>query len=151
MSALRDITGLDAIGEVEFRDTSSAKPIAEIYMRGADGLKTVWSKAKPLAVFVPGFVYGAQASTSSVSVFSANCLANVSGGRSPFTYLWERVDSGGTWVITSPTSRETRFMTNVPSDSSESAEFRVTVTDTSGNTVISSVVSVTVENFGSFL
>lgn len=58
-------------------------------------------------------------------------LATPSGGLAPYTYVWAKL-SGDNITVNSPASASTSFTGSVPADSTRSAIFRCTCTDSLG-------------------
>jgi hypothetical protein len=84
----------------------------------------------------------AVASTSSVTTGTVN--VSTSGGTSPFTYAWTKLDGDAVTAL-SPTSASTQFRgTGMVSGESRTADFRCTVTATGGATAQTQIVTATV-------
>ncbi len=154
MITARNITTTKQIAAVNYRNASAAlKGIASIKIRNAANvLKTVFNPVSNLAVTVPGSVYGAQSSGSSVDVTTEIATAIATGGTAPYTYSWARTDAfGGTWTIFLPTNASTAFRaSSVAAGDSKLATFVCTVTDARGNVAASITINATADNFGGF-
>lgn len=141
------------IGSYFVRDASNTLvEIGEEWVRDSSNvLSLVYSKAGgAFTVDVPPTVYGGAAFTSPIAVTTENATATVTGGRAPYTFLWERTDAAlGDWSIISPTAAATSFRRiAVGAGENDTAEFACTVTDANGSSVASSDVLAYVENYG---
>ena len=138
-------TTLDTIGDVQFRGATLGD-IDAIYVRDATGPKLIWSRAATMAVLLPDFAYGYGYSEGRTNITSEVVEAAVTGGTAPFTYLWEGVTDATEWAISTPTASNTRFRLEVAGGEAETATFKVTVTDSLGQSVESDIISVTLTN-----
>lgn len=136
---LRTITTLTAKqGGVERRIRT-----AKIQDGGA--LRTVAIFADPLTLSAsPPIVSGAQSSAGAVLVNTASTIAIPAGGLAPYTYSWARTSGVGS--ANSPTSATTNFSATI-GPGTQSGDFRVTVTDSGGQTATADV-SATFNNLG---
>lgn len=150
---VRDASGIDVIGAISVRDGSGLSAIGFGLIREASGLETFFSPAGgAFTVDVPPTVYGGAAFDTPISVTTENVTATVTGGRAPYTYLWERTDAAlGDWSIISPNAATTAFRrAALDANESDTAEFACTVTDANGSSVVSADVLSYVENYGGF-
>lgn len=154
MITARNISTAKQIEAISCRNASSVlKGIVAVRVRNASNvLKTVFSPSNSMTVDVPGSVYGAQSSTTTVAVQTEVATAIVTGGTAPFTYLWSLVnDYGSSWTIGTPNAAATYFRANsVPAGDTKIALFKCTVTDANGQVVVSIDVNATADNYGGF-
>ncbi len=98
----------------------------------------------------PAQVEGTYSGTSSApqNIATALTMASGSGGRAPYTYAWSQFGASPyTWTITAPTSASTAFTAgSVGPGASADALFFCTVTDASGATAASGLVSAIANN-----
>lgn len=102
------------------------------YFIGADPMSAVVS---PDEIFAT--------SSMSTTVGSTAATAVVTGGLAPFTYVWSVVsfDAGVSPTITNSTAASTAFVqTGVAASDTNTATFRVTVTDSAAQTDFADVV-----------
>jgi hypothetical protein len=99
------------------------------------------------AVSVPDAAEGHGSSASTIVVYSENVTAVVEGAIGTVTYAWTRTDADPhPWSITNPSSATTRFTTSCARNAEYTASFHVTATDSAGQVVSSSDVTVTCSN-----
>lgn len=153
MIRVRDAGGVAPIGALRFRDASGIVNIATARIRDAAGLQTIFSQSGAgFTVDVPASAYGGGASGAAIPISTEEVIATIAGGRSPYSYVWSRVDTAPQgWTIISPASNTTRFRANtVPPGVVQTATFRVAVTDANSVTVNSIDIVATAENYGDF-
>lgn len=94
-------------------------------------------------------VSGGRAGALPVRVSTYQTTANPAGGRPPYIYAWTRNDGPlDQWSIASPSAATTSFaFDGVETQTSETATFKITVTDAVG-AVGTALVSATVTNYG---
>ena len=149
MSSFRT-AALSGIAAIRFRDSTNTLITAT---RGrarnaAAALKTFFS-AMSASVTVTE-VSGYANSSSAADVTTQGAGVTVTGGASPFTYLWARTDAGPHgWTISNPTASFTYF-TCVAVDpfDPQTASFACTVTDPGGTTALSDTVTASANNLG---
>ena len=111
---------------------------------GGGGMGGFTVNASPLSAI------GSGSSAADIDVTTNDITATPVGATAPYTYAWTEVSSSAVWTILSPTASTTRFRAvDVPGNSSATAVFLCTVTDSRGRT---GTVEVTAEayNFGGF-
>lgn len=136
---IRDHTNTPrTVTAIQVRDaTNTPRTISEVWVRDSNNVpRRVFSLFTPLSVTlshptVSGVTFGSGVATTN------STTALPSGGVAPYSYVWTLItySNGVPPTALSPNSATTSFrQTNIASDSSDSAEFRVTVTDDQGNT-----------------
>ena len=101
-------------------------------MDTGDVLRTIFAGFDPItATISPSSFFVAEENQSTIS---ENATAIVTGGVAPYTYIWSVVSNSGTLpVITSPATASPTFTQyDVASGETETAVFRVSVTDAIG-------------------
>lgn len=152
MIVVRDSVGTAELGSIVVRDTGGLANIGEAVVRDGAGAQVVFSPSSGMSVSVTPDVYGSAASPTGVAITTSSASVTVSGGTAPFSYLWERTDAeGGTWQILSPTSATTQFRRLLvpPTADAYPATFACTVTDSTGQTAVTSDVDASVINYSS--
>ena len=142
---------MDTVGKIYTRLSGTFEEVGEVFIRISSEWKLVWTEATALAVSVPADAYGAASSGSTITVTTSPITATATGGTPPYTYAWNRDDSGSpTWTINSPTAATTTLSVPVAASGFEDAEFECVVTDSLGATVTSSLVFAGADNYGGF-
>lgn len=124
---------LRTITSFKVKDGSTMRRVLRLKVMDGATLRTVATFATPLAASVsPNPVSGSShGNLSATTVTSSAATASPGGGLGPYTYSWARI-SGDTMTAASPSSATTTFSGTVPLDSTNTAVFRVTVTDAAG-------------------
>ena len=148
---IRDATNtLRTVARIRMRDaTNTLRTIQRIRVRDAGGaLRTVWQYLQ--ATVTPTMVSGSYNGSSGAAqnITTASCIAAPVGGTGPFTYSWAQVGvTPITWTILSPTAATTGFRANsVIAGSLETAFFECTITDSTGATAVTPIVTANAHN-----
>lgn len=122
----------------------------EVYLRKNGVLTLIHSPGGALSLEYPGEAYGAAASVVGVIVTTTSITVTVTGGRAPYTPLWTKVGGADPdWVITAPNQLTTAFRRySVPPATTYTENFICTVTDSSGQSIATAEIPVTVTNYG---
>lgn len=76
-----------------------------------------------------GVVFDASSPPLFAAVTSDSVTVTPAGGTGPYTYAWTRLSGASSISPTAPTAATTTFSANVPRDTTVTATFRCTVTD----------------------
>lgn len=148
--AIRDGSNVlrTARGVAKRDDGNVLRTIKTIKKRDAGNvLRTVWQSMTAAAS--PSSVSGVVSSSVAAPVTTDSTKATPSGGAGPFTYAWAAV-GGNTWTINNPAADTTSFTSPAISPgASESASFVCTITDATGATAATNIVTATASNIGS--
>jgi hypothetical protein len=138
------------LAAISFRDASNMlRAVAVGQVRNAAGLLKLFTGSLSVSLSSEE-VAGRVNSGLSVAIQTFSVDAIPDGGAAPYDCLWTRTDSNpGTWTINSPTSPTTNFTGgNAGPGDTLTATFHCTVTDSAGNTAVTSDVTATVRNIG---
>lgn len=154
MTGIRTSSGLSELGEVFLRDGVGLSEIGEIHVRDVGGLSKVYEFTSPFEATLSGGAFGANGSSSAISVTTSSVTCNTTGAIGAVSYEWVRTDSDpAVWVIESPTSQVTAFRAvSVDSGETQTATFRCDAADSDSppNTDSSPSITATARNFGGF-
>lgn len=143
---------MDTMKEIHVREAGAWTEIGEVHILIDGAWVKVWDTAVSLAVSLSptAAAFGAGVSSASIPVTTAEVTAVATGGTPPYTYAWNRDDTGSpSWSIDSPSSATTSFTCSTVGPAVyRSAEFECVVTDSLGATITSALVYATVENYG---
>jgi hypothetical protein len=110
-------------------------PVTEGWVNVSGTWQQFYAVTPPVVITVtitPGIAYGARLGAGTVDTNSVT--ASASGGTGPYTYLWEYI-SGDTEInVITPTVATVVFRATVGIGDIFNATFRVTATDSLGNT-----------------
>lgn len=150
MIVVRSPSGLSEIGDIALRDAGGLQAIGSALVRDASGLHAIFAPGSGMTIDVPLDSTGARFSSSAGGVTTESVAATVTGGTSPYTYLWSRTDANPeSWTILTATSRETQFRAAAVGPGEQfTATFKCTVTDNTGATEDSADVTATAINYG---
>lgn len=130
---LRTITSLTV------KQAGVLRSIRTVKVMDGGVLRTVATFADPLTVEAsPASVSGTQASASAILVNTDLTTATPSGGLAPFSYSWAKVSGVG--VANSPAMASTNFGATI-SPGTQTGIFRITVTDSTGQTATDDVIA----------
>lgn len=142
---MRDGGGtLRTITRIRMRDAAGTlRTISQIRMRDGSGtLRTVFSSFSVVLDEVNVYTFATPPGT----ITSTTINSTVTGGVSPYTYLWERVSGSGSISAASPTAANTAFQTTMAGGSGyRTAVFRLKVTDNVGEIKYSPEIIVEME------
>lgn len=157
MIGLQDASGTAGIARVAVQDAGGKSDIARISVLmpgGGDYLVfDADSGAGSLSLSInPVSAIGASGVGGPTNVSTNSVTVTASGGTGPYSYAWTLFEAAlGTWSISTPSERTTRFVAqNLSESSSGSATFRCTVTDARGRTG-SVNIEASAFNYGRFL
>lgn len=143
---IQDAGTLRTIKRLWIKQAGVLRRIRTLKVMDGDELRTVGVFSDPLAVFLPpgaGDVEFVPPGGSTLVV--ATATAAVSGGFGPFSYSWSYV-SGDVFTIGSPTSATASFSKTLTGNSHQSGTYRVTVTDSVGDTATATIVVTLITN-----
>jgi len=151
MSAVRDISALRTIKGISIRDAGNVlRSIKTGFARDAGNVsRQVFTafgggaglKASPISVS------GFGNSRGSIAISTGACSVSATSGVPPYTYLWSKVSGDASWNATNPTGVSSAFRRgNVAPSDSFTSTWKCTVTDSSGSTADTNVVTANVEN-----
>lgn len=140
--SVRDVSGLNEIGEVWIRDALGLSQIAEIWLRDASGLSQIFGA---FSLVSSGDSTGSTSSHGSLRVSTNTVTVTPKPSGSVTSVLWTIDD--GTWDILSPTSLSTGFR-SPPLGPGDSSVATATCTVTRGSQTAHVDVGVTAYNVG---
>lgn len=137
---IQDAGTLRTIKRLWIKQAGVLRRIRTLKVMDGDELRTVGVFSDPLAVAVPPGVTGVEFAPPGTPVLvSTSAGAVVIGGIGPFSYSWARV-SGEVFTIGSPSSASTSFSKTLVGNVQQSGTYRVTVTDSVGDTASADTV-----------
>lgn len=131
---IKDAGGtLRTIATMRVKDGSTLRRVLRLKMLDGATLRTIATFATPLSASVsPNPAAGSShGNLSPAIVTSVPATASPGGGLGPYTYSWAHI-TGDAMTASSPSSATTTFYGTVPINTTNSALFRVTITDAAG-------------------
>lgn len=148
MIGVKSSGGLSIVSKPKVRTGAGLKDVAAVRIRNMAGVKTIWSS---LSASIPSNVYGSSASSRPTGVISDLVPVTALGGVAPYTYLWTRTDAGlESITISEAGPGKFVFASTIPPTETVTATYTVTVTDATGASVVSNVITVSLENAGGY-
>lgn len=152
MMSVRTPSGIKQAEAIRVRGASTLAVAETGRIRESGGLSVFFSPgaSSSFVVSIPATAEGSKVADHGVGVSTNSVSAIVTGGSSPYSYLWERTDANPeSWSILTPTSSSTSFRgLNVGPGEAPSATFKCTVTDANSDSAQSNELTATVYNYG---
>ncbi|WP_036109933.1 PKD domain-containing protein [Lysobacter capsici] len=113
-----------------------------MYVRIGGTWHQAWTPVVPITITASGNSYGSafanEPAPGSMNVGAGNYTVSGSGGTGALSYSWARI-GGDVINISSTTAQTVSWSASIPKNTSKSATFRCTVTDTAGQSAFHDV------------